>query len=72
MKGVTPMEGLGMSIAALATSMAQQNTATAVSMKMMKNVMETNEAAGAQLVESLNQMTELLPNGVGSLLDIRA
>lgn len=72
MKGVTPMEGLGMSIAALATSMAQQNTATAVSMKMMKNVMETNEAAGAQLVESLNQMTEPLPNGVGSLLDIRA
>ena len=66
------MEGLGMSIAALATSMAQQNAASTASMKMLKNVMETNEAAGAQLIESLNSMTEPLPNGVGSLLDIRA
>ena len=66
------MEGLGMSIAALATSMAQQNAASTASMKMLKNVMETNEAAGAQLIEFLNSMTEPLPNGVGSLLDIRA
>lgn len=66
------MEGLGMSIAALATSMAQQNVANAVSVKMLDKVMETDEAAGAQLVQSLNQLAEPLPNGVGSLLDIRA
>lgn len=66
------MEGLGMSIVALATSMAQQNVANTASMKMLDMVMETNEAAGAQLVDSLNQLAEPLPNGVGSLLDIRA
>ena len=66
------MEGLGMSIVALATSMAQQNVANTASMKMLDMVMETNEAAGAQLVDSLNQLAEPLPNGVGSLFDIRA
>lgn len=58
-------------IAALSVNMAQQNVQTAASLKMFKNMMDSQEAAGAQMVEAIEQIPAPT-EGIGSLLDVRA
>ena len=58
-------------IAALSVNMAQQNVQSAASLKMFKNMMDSQEAAGAQMVEAIEQIPAST-EGVGSLLDVRA
>lgn len=58
-------------IAEMSMSMAQQNVQTSFSLGMLKNTMDSTEAAQSQLIE----MIENVPppsSGVGSLLDVRA
>lgn len=59
-------------ISQLSTSMATQNVASAVNTAMLSKTMDAAEAEGARLVESLEQLSPSMPNGVGSLLDVRA
>ncbi|MBD5080844.1 MAG: putative motility protein [Ruminococcaceae bacterium] len=59
------------SIAALSMDMAQQNVQSAASLKMFKNIMDSQEAASAQMVEAIEQIP-MPTEGVGSLLDVRA
>ncbi len=62
-----------MYIAALSTTMAMQNVQTAASIKMARNVMDSQEAASAQLIQSLQEAAPPMPSsGIGSLLDVRA
>lgn len=62
-----------MYIAALSTTMAMQSVQTAASIKMARNVMDSQEAASAQLIESLQEAAPPMPSsGIGSLLDVRA
>lgn len=58
-------------IAAMSIGMAQQNVQTAVSIGMLKNSMESFEAANAQLIEAMESVP-MPSSGVGSLLDVRA
>ncbi len=58
-------------IAALSVNMAQQNVQSAASLKMFKNMMDSQEVAGAQMVEAIEQIPAPT-EGVGSLLDVRA
>lgn len=58
-------------IAALSVNMAQQNVQSAASLKMFKNMMDSQETAGAQMVEAIEQIPAPT-EGVGSLLDVRA
>lgn len=59
------------SIAALSIDMAQQNVQSAASLKMFKNIMDSQEAASAQMVEAIEQIP-MPTEGIGSLLDVRA
>ncbi len=59
------------SIAALSMDMAQQNVQSAASLKMFKNIMDSQEAASAQMVEAIEQIP-MPTEGIGSLLDVRA
>lgn len=59
------------SIAALSMDMAQQNVQSAASLKMFKNIMDSQEAASAQMVEAIEQIP-MPSEGIGSLLDVRA
>lgn len=58
-------------IAAMSMGMAQYNVQTAVSIGMLKNSMESAEAANAQLIEMMDSVPTP-SSGVGSLLDVRA
>lgn len=71
-KEVLPMD-YTMYIAALSTSMAMQNVQSAASLKMFSNIMDSQEAASAQLVEAIQEAAPpMATSGVGSLLDVRA
>ncbi|MDE6723986.1 MAG: YjfB family protein [Ruminiclostridium sp.] len=59
------------SIAALSMDMAQQNVQSAASLKMFKNIMDSQEVASAQMVEAIEQIP-MPTEGIGSLLDVRA
>ena len=59
------------SIAALSMDMAQQNVQSTASLKMFKSIMDSQEAASAQMVEAIEQIP-MPTEGVGSLLDVRA
>lgn len=58
-------------IASMSMSMAQYNVQSAVSIGMLKNSMESAEAANAQLIEMMDSVP-MPSSGVGSLLDVRA
>lgn len=58
-------------IAAMSVNMSQQNVQTAASLKMVKNMMDSQEAMGAQMVEAIESIP-MPTEGVGSLLDVRA
>ncbi len=58
-------------IAALSVNMAQQNVQSAASLKMFKNIMDSQEVAGAQMVEAIEEIP-MPSEGIGSLLDVRA
>lgn len=57
-------------IAAMSMSNALQSVQSAASLKMFTNIMDSQEAASAQLIEAIEDVP--MPNGVGSLLDVRA
>lgn len=59
------------SIAALSMDMAQQNLLSAASLKMFRNVMDSQEAVSAQMVQAIESVP-MPSSGVGSLLDVRA
>ncbi len=60
-------------IGALSYDMAMSNVQTAASIKMLSNMMSSQEAAGAQLVEAMEEMAPpMASSGIGSLLDVRA
>lgn len=59
------------SIAALSMDMAQQNLLSAASLKMFKNVMDSQEAVSAQMVQAIESVP-MPDSGIGSLLDVRA
>ncbi len=63
------MEGLTGYIAQLSTFMAQQSIQTDFSTGMLKNVMDSQEAANAQLLDMLSMPS---PDGKGTILDVRA
>ena len=58
-------------IAAMSVSMGLQQAQSAVSMKMVSNIMDNQEAASAQLIEAIESVPTP-SSGVGSLLDVRA
>lgn len=63
------MDGLTGYIAQLSMSMAQQNIQTQFSTGMLKNVMDSQEASSAALIDMLEGVPS--PDGKGTLLDIR-
>ena len=65
------MGGLTAYIAQLSMSMSQYSVQQQASISMLKNTMDSREAASAQLIESLS---ESIPSadGRGVLLDVRA
>ncbi len=63
------MDGLTGYIAQLSMSMAQQNIQTQFSTGMLKNVMDSQEASSAALIDMLEGAPS--PDGKGTLLDIR-
>mgnify|MGYP001078030863 CR=1 FL=1 len=58
-------------IASMSMEMAMQNVQSAASLKMFSNVMDSQEAASAQLIEAIESVP-MPTEGVGSLLDVRA
>ena len=58
-------------IAAASMNYSQYNLQTAVSLGLLKNSMESSEAASAQLIEMMESVP-MPSSGVGSLLDVRA
>lgn len=63
------MEGLSGYIAQLSMTMAQQNVQASFSTGMLKNVMDSQEAANAQLLDMLSMPSA---DGKGTILDVRA
>ncbi|MCM1334521.1 MAG: YjfB family protein [Bacteroides sp.] len=63
------MEGLTGYIAQLSMTMAQQNIQASFSTGMLKNVMDSQEAANAELLDMLSAPS---PDGKGMVLDVRA
>lgn len=65
------MGGLSAYIAQLSMNMAQYNVQSQTSIAMLKNTMDSQQAASNQLIESLS---EAMPSadGKGVLLDVRA
>lgn len=64
------MEGLTAYIAQLSMVTAQQSVQSSFSTGMLKNIMDTQEETGAQLVDMLSSMPS--PDGKGLVLDVRA
>lgn len=58
-------------IAAMSVNMSLQNVQSAASLKMFTNMMDTQEAASAQLIDAIESVP-MPSSGVGSLLDVRA
>ncbi|MGN0588096.1 MAG: YjfB family protein [Ruminiclostridium sp.] len=65
------MGGITSYIAQLSTSMAQYSVQQQASVSMLKNTMDSQEAASAQLIESLSESVPSA-DGRGVLLDVRA
>ena len=65
------MDGLGMNLAAMSIGLSQSDTASQVSLALLKNTMDSQEAAGARIIEDLSEMAPPA-DGRGALLDIRA
>lgn len=65
------MGGLTAYIANLSMNMAQQSVQTQFSTGMLKNVMESQEASGNILIESLANMPAPSADGRGTLLDVK-
>lgn len=63
------MDGLTGYIAQLSMVMAQQSIQTDFSTGMLKNVMDSQEAANAQLLDMLSMPSA---DGKGTILDVRA
>lgn len=60
------------SIAALSMSMAMSNVQSALSIKMMKNTMDSAEASMEIITEMLGDIPVMpSPDGKGMLLDVR-
>lgn len=58
-------------IAAMSVDMSLQSAQSAASLKMFRNVMDSQEAASAQLIDAIESVP-MPAEGVGSLLDVRA
>ena len=65
------MDGITGYIAALSMSTSLQSVQNGASLKILKNVMNGAEEAGAKLVESLGEIPQAA-EGIGSLLDVKA
>lgn len=63
------MEGLTGYIAQLSMAVAQQSVQSSFSTGMLKNVMDSQEAASAQLLDMLSAPSA---DGKGTVLDVRA
>lgn len=63
------MEGLTAYIAQLSMVSAQQSVQASFSTGMLKNVMESQEAANAELLDMLSMPS---PDGKGLVMDVRA
>ena len=59
------------SIAALSMSMAMSNVQSALSIKMLKNTMDSAEASMEIITEMIGDMPMPSPDGRGMLLDVR-
>lgn len=64
------MGGLTAYIANLSMNMAQQNVQNQVSVSMLKNVMDSQEASSNLLLEGLQNLPS--PDGKGMVMDVRA
>ena len=65
------MGGITSYIAQLSMNMSQYNVQQQASVSMLKNTMDSQEAASAQLIESLSESVPSA-DGRGVLLDVRA
>lgn len=63
------MEGLTGYIAQLSMAVTQQSIQSSFSTGMLKNVMDSQEAANAQLLDMLSMPSA---DGKGTILDVRA
>lgn len=64
------MGGLTAYIANLSMNMAQYSVQSQASISMLKNTMESQEAASNILIESLQNMPS--PDGKGMVMDVKA
>ncbi|MBR1832361.1 MAG: YjfB family protein [Ruminiclostridium sp.] len=65
------MDGLTNLMATMSMSISQSNVASQASIAMLKNAMNTDEAASAKLMQSISQATPSA-DGRGALMDVRA
>ena len=65
------MDGLGNFIASMSVVQSQSNLVTDASIAVMKNIMNTEEAASGKLIESISEAAPSA-DGRGALMDVRA
>ena len=65
------MDGLTNLMATMSMRISQSNVASQASIAMLKNAMNTDEAASAKLMQSISQATPSA-DGRGALMDVRA
>ena len=65
------MDGLTNLMATMSMSISQSNVASQASIAMLKNAMNTDEAASAKLMQSISEATPSA-DGRGALMDVRA
>ena len=65
------MDGLTNLMATMSMSLSQTNVASQASIAMLKNAMNTDEAASAKLMQSISQAAPSA-DGRGALMDVRA
>lgn len=65
------MDGLTNLMATMSMSISQSNVASQASIAMLKNAMNTDEAASAKLMQSISEAAPSA-DGRGALMDVRA
>lgn len=58
-------------MAAMSVNLGLQSVQSAASLKLFTNIMDSQEAASAQLIDAIEDVP-MPSSGVGSLLDVRA
>ena len=58
-------------MAAMSVNLGLQSVQSAASLKLFTNIMDSQEAASAQLIDAIESVP-MPSSGVGSLLDVRA